>query len=131
MSPDNNVVTTNNGRTHTVAITTNDDKPIFRPRISLLMCWWGFKVFLRVFGNLASRILADTLDASYKMCTTLLCPCRCSNTANSTVTVEPHQRHMSDNTEMGEFLIYYPSTAQRTVHIHWIIFSKPSGECEM
>ncbi|GJQ73407.1 hypothetical protein Trydic_g13771 [Trypoxylus dichotomus] len=79
-------------------------------RISL-MCWWGFKVFLRVFGNLASRIIADTVDASYKICTTLLCPCRCSNTANSTViSVLPHQqRHMSDNSEMvHEFICRVP-----------------------
>lgn len=76
------------------------------------MCWWGFKVFLRVFGNLASRILADTLDASYKMCTTL-CPCGCSNTANSAViSVQPHQQHMSDDSETGEFLIYYLSAAR-------------------
>lgn len=33
------------------------------------MCWC-FKIFFRVFGNLANRIFSDCLVATYKMCCT-------------------------------------------------------------
>lgn len=44
------------------------------------MCW-GFKVFVKVFGNLAGRIFRDALDATYKICA--VCICNSKNTVNA------------------------------------------------
>lgn len=83
----------------------------------LMCCWWGFKVFLRVFVNLAGRILAEALDASYKMCTTL-CPCGCTNSNSNFGTINV-QQCASDNVKTGEFSTLLRWVYRRQHVIRW------------
>ncbi|XP_031352418.1 uncharacterized protein LOC116177567 [Photinus pyralis] len=53
------------------------------------MCWC-FKVFFRVFGNLANRIFSDCLDATYKMC--CVCFCMRNNSLQSSIYDSKHER---------------------------------------